>query len=107
MRRCDPEWSFYQQATAECVEPEQKRKEGKHDQPLPRDASEILVPIFEHLTKPDLFERCMSLGTSNANESLHSVIWRRAPKTVFSSRKTVEIVVGNCIIQQGCPDVDR
>ena len=50
------------------MEPEQKRKEGKHDQPLPRDASEILVPIFEHLTKPDLLERCMSLGTSNAND---------------------------------------
>ena len=94
MRRCDPEWSFYQQATAGCVEPEQKRKEGKHDQPLPRDASEILVPLFERLSKPGLFERCMSLGTSNANESLHSVIWKRAPKTVFSSRKTVEIVVG-------------
>ena len=82
------------------MEPEQKRKEeGKHDQPLPRDAAEILVPFFERLTKPDLLERCMSLGTSNANESLHSVIWRRAPKTVFSSRKTVGIVVALGIVQ--------
>ena len=50
----------------------------------------------------------MSLGTSNANESLHSVIWRRAPKAVFSSRKTEDCHCrANCTIQQGCPDVDR
>ena len=35
----------------------------------------------------------MSLGTSNANESLHAVIWRRAPKAGFSYRKTVEMAV--------------
>lgn len=96
---CDPEWCFFQQATAEGVDPEQKRKEGKHDPPLPKDASESLVPLFERLTKPDLLERCMSLGTSNANESLHSVIWRRAPKAVFSTRKTVEIAVAMGIVQ--------
>ncbi len=96
---CDPEWCFYLQATAEGVEPEQKRKEGKHDQPLPRDASQILLPLFERLTKPDLLERCMSLGMSNANESLHAVIWRRAPKAVFSSRKTVDIAVALEIVQ--------
>ncbi|KAI0230495.1 hypothetical protein LSAT2_019165, partial [Lamellibrachia satsuma] len=44
-------------------------------------------------------ERCMILGTSNANESLHSMIWRRAPKAVFSSRKIVEIAVAMGIVQ--------
>ena len=64
-----------------------------HDPPLPRDASERLPPLSECLlSKPELLERCMSLGISNANESLDTVIWKRAPK-VFSSSKTVEIAV--------------
>ena len=41
----------------------------------------------------------MSLGTSNANESLHAVIWRRARKAVYSSRKTVEIAVAMGVVQ--------
>ena len=98
LSHCDPEWCIYLQVTAEGVEPEQKRKEGKHGQHLPRDASDILVSIFECLTKPDLLERCISRGMSNANESLHSVIWRSAPKL----EKDWELY-----IQQGCQDVDR
>ena len=81
------------------MDPEEKRKEGRHDLPLPKDASQVLLPLFERLTKPDLLERCMSLGTSNANESLHAVIWRRASKAVYSSRKTVEIAVALGIAQ--------
>ena len=41
----------------------------------------------------------MTLGTSNANESLHAVIWRRAPKALYSSRKTVEIAVAMGVVQ--------
>ena len=96
---CDVEWCFYKQASAEGVDPEEKRKEGRHDLPLPKDASQVLLPLFERLTKADLLERCMSLGTSNANESLHAVIWRRAPKAVYSSRKTVEIAVALGVTQ--------
>ena len=69
------------------IYPKEKRKEGHHDLPIPKDASQVLLPIFECLTKADLLERCMSLGTSNTNESLHTVIWRRANKAAFSSRK--------------------
>ena len=52
LAHCDLEWCFYQQAIFEGVD--QKRREGKHNLPLPRDASECLLPLFEHLTDSDL-----------------------------------------------------
>ena len=84
------------------VDPEERRQEGRHDPPLPLPAAERLLPLFECLSKPDLLERCMSLGTSNANESLHSVIWRRASKAVFATRSTVEIAVAFGVVQFNC-----
>ena len=96
---CDPDWCFYQQARAEGIEPEEKRKLTKHDIPLQKDAAQCLVPLFERLANPELLARCMSLGTSNANESLHAVVWRRARKAVYSSRKTVEIAVAMGVVQ--------
>ena len=96
---CDIDWCYHQQAMAEGVDPEQRWKAGKHDPPIPREASEQLVPLFKRLSDRELLGRCMSLGTSNANESLHAVIWRRAPKAVYSSRKTVEIAVAMGVVQ--------
>ena len=61
--------------------------------------AQCLVHLFERLSNHELLARCMSLGTSNANESLHAVIWRRARKAVFSSRKTVEIAVAMGVVQ--------
>ena len=57
------------------LDPEESHGEGRHDPPLPLPAAERLLPLFEHITKPDLLKWYMSLDTSNANESLHSVIW--------------------------------
>lgn len=96
---CDPDWCYHQQAVAEGVDPEEKRKEVAHDQPLPLEPAKCLVPLFERLANPDLLERCMSLGTSNANESLHAAVWKRAPKATFSSRNTVEIAIALGITQ--------
>ena len=99
---CDVDWCWWQQAMAAGVDPEERRQEGRHDPPLPLPAAERLLPLFERLSKPDLLERCMSLGTSNANESLHSVIWRRASKAVFATRSTVEIAVAFGVVQFNC-----
>jgi len=73
------------EATVEGMDPEQKRKQGDYDPPLPRDAAERLVPLFDRLTNADLLERCMTLSISKANESLHSVVWKRTSKAVFNS----------------------
>ena len=62
-------------------------------------ASVHVLPFLEHLSKPDLLEHCMSLGTSNANESPHSVIWQRAPKAVFTTRSTVELAAAFGVVR--------
>ena len=61
-------------------------------------AAERLLRVFERLTHPELLERCSLLGTLNANKCLHSVVWRRAPKT----RSTVEIAVALGVVQFNC-----
>ena len=99
---CDVDWCWWMQAMAAGVDPEQYWQETRHDRPLPLPAAERLMPVFERLSHPELLERCSLLGTSNANESLHSVVWRRAPKTVFTTRSTVEIAVALGVVQFNC-----
>ena len=95
---CSDTWCYWRQAQLEGVDPAVKLKQVKHDMPLPRDVSERLIPLFERLANPDLLSRCMKLQTSNANESLHSTIWRRAPKSKYCGKKTTEIAVALAVM---------
>ena len=99
---CDVDWCWWQQAMAAGVDPEAFWQEGRHDPPLPLPAVERLLPLFERLSSAELLERCSTLGTSNANESLHAVVWRRASKSVFSTRGTVESAVALAVVQFNC-----
>ena len=63
----------------------------------PRDVSKQLIPIFERLASLDLLSRCMKLHTSNTNECLHSLVWRRAPKEKYCGKKMIEIDVALAI----------
>ena len=95
---CSDTWCYWRQAQLEGVDPAVKLKQMKHDTPLPRDVSERLIPLFERLANPDLLSRCMKLVTSNANESLHSTFWRRAPKAKYCGKKTTEIAVALAVM---------
>ena len=95
---CSDTWCYWRQAQLEGVDPAVKLKQVKHDMPLPRDVSERLIPLFQRLANPDLLSRCMKLQTSNANESLHSAIWRRAPKSKYCGKKTTEIAVALAVM---------
>ena len=41
----------------------------------------------------------MKLQTSNANESLRATVWRRAPKSKHSGKKTAEIATALAVMQ--------
>ena len=97
--RCSPSWCFWQQALAEGIDPEEKFAQTKHDVPLPRDVSYRLVPLFERLASEDLLSRCMRLQTSNVNECLHSLVWRRAPKAKYCGKKSIEMAVALAVLQ--------
>ena len=42
-------------------------------------------PMYEILSSDELLHRCIRLGTHNANECLHGVVWRKCPKELFMS----------------------
>lgn len=89
-------WCFYNKAIALGETP------GNHTEmistPLNKDVAEKILPIYKRLGDENLLSRCLKGKTQNANESLHSVIWRKCPKTSFLHLKRVMIGVGIAII---------
>ena len=71
---------------------------------LPLAIKRELEPIFQDLCKDDLLKKCLHGQTQNENESLNSIIWKKSPKTVFVSRKVLEVAVCSAIIEfnNGC-----
>ncbi|XP_011860573.1 PREDICTED: uncharacterized protein LOC105557821 [Vollenhovia emeryi] len=63
----------------------------EHSASLHPDVQKHNFPIFEHLSKEDLLQRCLGGHTQNANESFNSTIWRFAPKHLYSGLKIIEI----------------
>ena len=74
-------WCFYQKALATGQEP------GPHrvnvGTPLSPDVAKHVKDVYTRLSHVDLLERCAMGRTQNANESLHSVVWSKCPKTSF------------------------
>ena len=59
----------------------------------------LLAPVFQILSKNELLNKCLHGQTQNNNESLNNVIWKRCPKTVFVSKKVLEVSVFSAIIE--------
>lgn len=62
-----------------------------HYSPLHKDVAEKIKPVYEDLTRDDLFERYFGGYTRNANESFNALIWKFAPKHLHCGKETVEI----------------
>ena len=60
---------------------------------------ENILPTYEMLTETSLLERCAKGLTQNSNESIHSRVWRKCPKTSFASKRRVEIAVADTICE--------
>ena len=72
---------FYQKALATGQEP------GPHrvnvGTLLSPDVAKHVKDVYIRLSHVDLLKRCAMGRTQNANESLHSVVWSKCPKTSF------------------------
>ena len=79
-------WCFWQRAIAKSEEPGSHKG---HDT-LPVDIGKKLVPIFQRLSNPKLLNRCSRSMTQNANEALHSILWKIVPKSTYVGRKTMQ-----------------
>jgi hypothetical protein len=98
-RHCPPgedTWCGYQRALAKKVPP------PKHKPTFKPNILPIIYPTIMRLIEPALLERCSKMQTQNANESFNSQIWKRCPKTEFSSRTTVETAVALAVLSFNC-----
>lgn len=56
-----------------------------------------LFLVYQRLVSKELLERCQKGRTQNANESLHSAIWNKCPKTRNISKRIVECAAAEAI----------
>lgn len=83
-------WCFYQRAKA-CDEVPQSHNAMSTQ--LAEDVVAQILPIYQRLASDELLRRCVSAKTQNANETLHSCIWKKCPKEIFVSKKRLELSV--------------
>ena len=74
-------WYFYQKALAAGEVPGSHRTND--GTPLSEEVSAVVKDVYALLGHTDLLGRCLMGKTQNSNESLHSVVWRKYPKTGF------------------------
>ncbi len=70
--------------------------------PLPPAVIDVIRPVFEDLSNPKLLEGCVSSQTQNANEALHSTIWRIIPKEQPHSATEIKFGTALGIMQFNC-----
>ncbi|XP_052130897.1 uncharacterized protein LOC113206150 isoform X2 [Frankliniella occidentalis] len=81
-------WCFYNKNKAL-----KKRKKGDHTKmpiKINKKVFAALLPVYKRLSSDELLERCAKGQTQNANEALHSVIWKKCPKHTFVSKNRLE-----------------
>ena len=62
----------------------------KHKHGLPKVIVELLEPIYEELSHPQLLSKCLHGKTQNPNECINKLIWSCCPKEIWVSMKTVQ-----------------
>ena len=80
---CPESWCKWQVAKA-------TGKEYDHRDPLPDAIVQLLRPVYSPLGNYSLLEKCLQGYTQNANEALHSTVWRFFPKELFMCKTEVE-----------------
>lgn len=66
-------------------------KEFHHKDPIPEAIVQLIKPIYARLSSRSLLEKCIGEYTQNANECLHSLVWKFCPKELFQGRIGVEL----------------
>lgn len=83
-------WCFYQKAIASN---EQPKSHTSMKTKISEDVLAKILPVYQRLASTELLSRCISGKTQNANESIHSVIWKKCHKDTFVSKKRLELSV--------------
>ena len=96
-------WCGYQRAVA-------KNEKPPHHKPTytPEILSAI-YPTVQRLIEPELIKRCARMLTQNNNESFNSTVWKRAPKTEYRGKRSIETAVALAVLNFNCgaPGITR
>lgn len=95
-------WCFYNKRKARG-----DKELGSHEKMplfLNQKVFDKIFPIYKRLASDELMERCVRGATQNANEGLHSVVWKKVPKHifVFMDRLFVGLIKGVGEWNMGC-----
>lgn len=85
-------WCFYQRALAKKETPVPHASKNLYLAKLPYESLEHIKSVYRDLTSTDLLSRCLRGYTQNSNESLHSKVWRKCPKTKFAGYYRVKFI---------------
>jgi len=89
-----PNWCFYNRAKAMKEKPKSHKEMSLK---LNATVAEAIEPVYERLSDRKILLRCTKGATQNANESLHSVVWKYCPKKVFVGRPRLEVAVARAV----------
>lgn len=62
----------------------------RHTKNIPATIMDLVKPIYEALSTPELLTRCLGGFTQNSNESLNQKIWKIATKKSWSGLETLK-----------------
>lgn len=70
---------------------------------LPENVLNAIKPIYENLSQDVLLEQYIDDFTQNNNESFHNIIWKIAPKNIYSGTIAVELAayITTCTFNEG------
>ena len=66
-------------------------KSFTHKDPIPEAIVALIRPIYARLGSRSLLEKCVHGYTQNANECLHSTLWRFCPKELFFGKVSIDL----------------
>ena len=81
------------------------KKSYKHKNCIPKCIVEIIEPVSDDLSNPDLLQKCTHSMTQNVNECLDGLIWDRCPKTTYVEQETVSLATYLAVLKFNDGDI--
>lgn len=91
---CKPTWCWYQKARQEGQTPPSHKDHRSGTYLLPAVAQKMMK-VYKRMSDENLLQRMQHGKTQNVNECLNSVVWCRAPKSVFVGAARIRAAVSS------------
>ncbi|KAE8739199.1 hypothetical protein FOCC_FOCC015305 [Frankliniella occidentalis] len=95
-------WCFFQKE--KVVNRRRKPSHSKLKTTINKKVFKAILPVYQRLSDINLLDKCKSMLTQNANESLHNSIWSKVPKVTFVAKGRLDVGVTKAVgeYNMGC-----